>query len=233
MKGQYPDGLRGPLIVHDPKDPFKGQYDQEIVLTTSDWYHDQSPSLLATMLSASNPHALPPFPESILLNDGQTPPRYNFVAGKTYKFRIISISAFAATFFKFDGHDMTVIEIDGTYVRPHTTDQIRVAPAQRYSVLITAKTDVKKNFAFLTSLDFNRDFRDLTGSPAPAYPFNLTGYLVYDSTKALPAPNVVAKWKPVNDHKLFAYDNQALLQNPATTITLDFSFGVDSFGIPR
>jgi len=57
-KGQYPDGLRGkkssrtltremsdfntilagPLIVHDPNDPYKGQYDEELVLTTSDWY---------------------------------------------------------------------------------------------------------------------------------------------------------------------------------------------------
>lgn len=36
--GQYPDGLRGPLIVHDPNDPYAGKYDEEIVLTVSDWY---------------------------------------------------------------------------------------------------------------------------------------------------------------------------------------------------
>lgn len=35
MGGQYPDGLRGPLIVHDPDDPYAGQYDEELVLTTS------------------------------------------------------------------------------------------------------------------------------------------------------------------------------------------------------
>lgn len=35
--GQYPDGLRGPLIVHDPQDPFQGQYDEEVILTVSDW----------------------------------------------------------------------------------------------------------------------------------------------------------------------------------------------------
>lgn len=35
--GQYPDGLRGPLIVNDPNDPYKGQVDEEIVLTVSDW----------------------------------------------------------------------------------------------------------------------------------------------------------------------------------------------------
>ena len=36
--GQYPDGLRGPLIVHDPNDPYAGKYDEEIILTVSDWY---------------------------------------------------------------------------------------------------------------------------------------------------------------------------------------------------
>lgn len=35
--GQYPDGLRGPLIVHDPNDPYQGKYDNEVVLTVSDW----------------------------------------------------------------------------------------------------------------------------------------------------------------------------------------------------
>lgn len=38
---QYPDGLRGPLIVHDPKDPFAGQYDHEIILSVTDWYGAQ------------------------------------------------------------------------------------------------------------------------------------------------------------------------------------------------
>lgn len=35
--GQYPDGLRGALIVQDPNDPYAGQYDEERVLTVSDW----------------------------------------------------------------------------------------------------------------------------------------------------------------------------------------------------
>jgi iron transport multicopper oxidase len=33
--GQYPDGLRGPLIIYDPADPYADDYDEEIVLTTS------------------------------------------------------------------------------------------------------------------------------------------------------------------------------------------------------
>lgn len=36
--GQYPDGLRGPLIVQDPFDPYKDQYTDEEILIISDWY---------------------------------------------------------------------------------------------------------------------------------------------------------------------------------------------------
>jgi iron transport multicopper oxidase len=35
--GQYPDGLRGPLIVHDPMGPYEDEYDEEYILTISDW----------------------------------------------------------------------------------------------------------------------------------------------------------------------------------------------------
>lgn len=35
--GQYPDGMRGPLIIHDPADPYAGQYDEEYILSVSDW----------------------------------------------------------------------------------------------------------------------------------------------------------------------------------------------------
>jgi hypothetical protein len=35
--GQYPDSLRGPLIVHDPHNPYRGKIGGEIVMTVSDW----------------------------------------------------------------------------------------------------------------------------------------------------------------------------------------------------
>lgn len=35
--GQYADGLRGPMIIDDPYDPYADEYDEEYVLTISDW----------------------------------------------------------------------------------------------------------------------------------------------------------------------------------------------------
>jgi iron transport multicopper oxidase len=35
--GQYPDGFRGPLIVHNPEDPYLDDYEDDQLLTVSDW----------------------------------------------------------------------------------------------------------------------------------------------------------------------------------------------------
>jgi iron transport multicopper oxidase len=127
--GQYPDGLRGmyscwvpltcnvlgqasiltylgPLIIHDPNDPYAGQYDEEFVLTLSDWYHTPVPTLISQFLTASNTEFLPPFPDALVVNDSSSAPQFNFEAGKTYKIRIISMAAFAATMLQFDSHTM-------------------------------------------------------------------------------------------------------------------------------
>lgn len=60
VDGQYPDGLRGPLIVHDPENPYADQFDEELVLTLSDWYHDEMPGLIKKFLSVTNPTGAEP-----------------------------------------------------------------------------------------------------------------------------------------------------------------------------
>lgn len=60
VDGQYPDGLRGPLIVHDPENPYKNLYDEELVITLSDWYHDEMPGLIKQFMSYRNPTGAEP-----------------------------------------------------------------------------------------------------------------------------------------------------------------------------
>jgi iron transport multicopper oxidase len=87
--------LRGPLIVHDPNSPYAHQYDDELVLTFSDWYHDQMPGLINHYLSPEqNPDGAEPEPYSAVLNDVQDA-RLRVEPGKTYLVRIISMAAFA------------------------------------------------------------------------------------------------------------------------------------------
>ncbi|CAK7562717.1 MAG: hypothetical protein SEPTF4163_000569 [Sporothrix epigloea] len=228
--GQYPDGLRGPLIVHDPNDPYAGKYDEEVILTVSDWYHDQSISLVQNMLEASNTQFLPPFPDDIIVNEGSGA-NITFSVGKTYRFRIISFAAFASAMLHFDSHTMQVIMTDGSYVRQTQAYQLRIAPAQRYDVLISCIKRDNRNYPFLLSLDINRDFANDPPQDI-VWPHNATGYLVMNPKGSYPQ-DVVTLWQPANDVAMKPLDGAAAYGPVAQTITLNFDFCTDVNGLPR
>lgn len=123
-----------------------------MVLTVSDWYHEQMPVLLKSFISVTNPTGAEPIPKSALFNDTQ-----NLTTavepGKTYMFRIINIGAFAGQYIWFEGHTMQIVEVDGIYTNEAAADMIYVAAAQRYSVLLTTKNDTSTNFAYVASMD--------------------------------------------------------------------------------
>lgn len=48
-----------------------------------------------------------------------------------------------------EDHEMQVIEVDGVEVKPFTVDELSVSAAQRYSLLIEAKNETDKNYAFM------------------------------------------------------------------------------------
>lgn len=228
--GQYPDGLRGPMIVHDPNDPYAGSYDEEVILTVSDWYHDQSLYLVQEMLVANNTQFLPPFPKGILVNEGQGAD-VTFEVNKTYRFRIICYSAFASAMLHFDSHTMQVIMTDASYVAKTQAYQLRLTPAQRYDVLISGISRDHRNYPFLVSLDINPDFAVDTASSL-TWPHNYTGYLVMKPNGSYPV-DVVSQWQPVDDSHFQPYDGVAAYGPVTTTISLDFAFCDDVNGIPR
>ena len=217
--GQYPDGLRGPLIVNDPNSPYKGQYDEEIVITVSDWYHSEMPGLVSQYLDADhNQEGSEPVPYSALLNDAQDI-KLNVKPGKTYFIRTINMAAFSQVYLHFDQHNLTIIEIDGVYTEKKTVETVYVAVAQRYGVLLKTKPDASQNYAMLGSLDTSR-FDKIPGYLLP----NVTGYLVYDASKPLPAPPTLNDFNIIDDFNIVPYDRQGLLGNPDQTITLELNF---------
>lgn len=217
--GQYPDGLRGPLIIKDPAAPFK--YDGDLTITVTDWYHEQMPSLISYYLSPSrNPDGAEPVPYSALLNEAQNI-KLNVLPGKTYLIRIISMAAFAQTFVHFDQHTMTIVEMDGVYTQPQQVDSVYVATAQRYGVLLTTKSDTTKNYAILGSMDGDK-FDNIPGYLNT----NVTGYLVYNTKAPLPkdAP-VVNSWNVIDDFNIPPLDGMKLLNGPpdaSIVLNLDF-----------
>ncbi|KAJ5609385.1 Multicopper oxidase type 2 [Penicillium herquei] len=232
--GQYPDGFRGPLIVHDPSPPF--EYDEEFTMTLSDWYHDQMPDLLAQYQSAQDQEAFggrEPVPNSALINDS-TNTKIKVEPNKTYLVHIICVGNWPGHTWTFDGHQMTVVEVDGVYTEPYAvTDKLlRIATGQRMSVLIHTKSDTSQNFAIWDTMDINMMFVFENRSIPAGYNPNATAWLIYDEAKPLPPPPVFHELSFVDDLTFVPADHQPLLEPVNHQIILDTGSAVIN-GVPR
>jgi iron transport multicopper oxidase len=66
---QYVDGLKGPFIIRNPNEPHASQYDDEIIIQLTDWYHQQSDLLVSNYLDPNvNPNGNEPVWDTSLLN---------------------------------------------------------------------------------------------------------------------------------------------------------------------
>lgn len=181
------------------------------------------------MLSPNNTQFQPPIPNGIIVNEGRSG-RINFVKGKTYRVRIISFAALGSAMIHFDSHTMRVIMNDASYVQKTDTYQLRVSPAQRYDVLISAIDRDRRNYPFLVSLDINRDFAN---DATLRWPYNFTGYLAMDPAGDFTQKDVVTKWRPADDSRFSPLVPEPPIGPVTKTVKLDFTFCIDANGIPR
>jgi iron transport multicopper oxidase len=226
--GQYIDGLRGPFIVQNPSPPY-GKADQDTTLTLTDFYHKESPSLINYYQSSANYDATggsEPLPDSALINEAQNV-KIAIKPGKTNLFRVINMGAMAGQYLQFDGHNMTIVEVDGQYVQPYTVQQLFVAVAQRYAIIVESLVDASTNYAIVASMDTTM-FGD---SGTPANPtvgilsisfstivltmFKVSGWLVYDAAKPLPTPFTLTP-QPWNDLAMVPLDQMPLFDPPTS-----------------
>lgn len=221
-RGQYPDGLRAPLIVHDSEDPFKDEYDEELVLSFSDWYHDPMRSLLKSFVSVTNPTGAEPVPNSALINDSQDV-ALSVESGKTYLLRMVNMAAFAGMYVWFQGYIMRVVEVDGIYTKPAKAELLYFTAGQRYSVLLTIDADAENNIPFVASMD-----EELFDAIPDDLNSNVTGWLVLDKTREMPQPLYLEDFEPLDDFALRPFDNAAALDIVDKTVTLDLK--MDNLG---
>ncbi|KAH9038745.1 laccase [Lactarius pseudohatsudake] len=143
FRNQYCDGLRGALIIEDPADPQRHLYDVDddtTVITLADWYHYLS----------TNPAPIPAFSSTLINGKGRYPGGpsnvslavVNVQRGLRYRFRLVSVSCDPSFIFSIDGHQMTVIEVEGNNVQPLLIDSLEIFTAQRYSVVVKADRPV-------------------------------------------------------------------------------------------
>ncbi|KAF8521711.1 laccase [Hysterangium stoloniferum] len=251
-KGQYVDGLRAPFLVHNQNsggEVYSTKYDDEFTVVLGDWYHQEHSSLVAHFLSQSNPGGAEPVPDSALIyftqngtylppiadatsdpahvgfNDNATLP---FQPGRTYRLRVINTSAFAAFFFWIDGHDMRVIEVDGTDIEEYPTSLLSLTVAQRYSVLVTARNDTSANWVIHGNMD-----TDMFDTIPPELNPNATSSITYDSNAPLTPGSEVDAYFDVDDTVLVPVVVEAELPPPDHVIELNVFFDTMDNGVNR
>ncbi|KAJ5501643.1 Multicopper oxidase type 2 [Penicillium expansum] len=214
----YPDGYRAPFIVHDEESYFYDDYDEEMVLTMTDWYHDMTEDIGPEFMSLYNPTGAEPIPNSFLFNNSVSQ-SYPVEAGKTYLLRLINIATFVGQYFWIEDHQMRIVEIDGIYVDETEADLLYISAAQRYSVLVTMKNSTERNYGMAMVADSS-----LLDLITPDLLLNQTNWLEYNPSAphnevTLPVEDSSDLY-PFDDMTLVPHDRVELYKNPKQTIEL-------------
>ncbi|KAJ6801253.1 putative L-ascorbate oxidase [Iris pallida] len=159
-------GLYGMIKVAVPEgavEPFS--YDDDRSIIVNDWWHKSTyeqaaglssipfvfvgepQSLLINGRGRFNCSSLPSTTEVCnLTNPDCSPSVFTVVPGKTYRFRIACITSLSALNFGFEGHNMTVVEADGHYVKPFVVENLNLYSGETYSVIVKADQDPSRNY---------------------------------------------------------------------------------------
>lgn len=214
----YPDGYRQALIVHDTDSYFHDMYDEEYVLTMSDWYHTLVEDIVPHFITLANPTGAEPIPQAFLVNDTMNS-SLPVKPGKTYLLRLINMGAFVAQYFYIEDHTFKIVEIDGVYVDATEADTLYIAVAQRYSILVTMKNSTEKNYPIVTVAD-----SVLLDTIPSDLQLNNTNWLEYNADAAHPQAvmtvDVASDLVPYDDMNLVPHDRMELLPDADKTIDL-------------
>lgn len=141
---QYGDGMRGAFIIHDPEVPF--HYDNDITITISDLYYKNYKNTEKDFLSRYNPTGAEPIPQHLLFND-KFHGELQFQQNRTYLLRFINTGLFVSQYIILEDHFFTIVEVDGSYVKPNVTNILYIAAGQRMGVLVSSKIFKKKGIS--------------------------------------------------------------------------------------
>ncbi|CAG8734954.1 6272_t:CDS:2, partial [Cetraspora pellucida] len=244
--GQITDGLRGPLIVHYPNDPYLEKYDFEYVMTLSDWYHTPS-GVLLPLFRDDNYRGFDPLPDSgeisgfgqydcnaapenSTCNPNNKIATYVVKSGKKYRFRLINMSTLTHFILSIDNHPLTLFEVDGELIKPVTLNTIPISIGQRYSVILNANKRVD-SYQIRAKMSICTPINNRTINYDTALTYNVMGILKYEGAKTkLPTSkdyiyNVSEECRDIDPNTLKSYYIRKLPQTIIARINLIVSFG--------
>jgi iron transport multicopper oxidase len=132
---QMKDSFFGALIVEDINHNTKITYDEEYIIIFSDFHKQDSEELIQMLKSVPFEWTGSPYR---LLANGMTNFNMSVSYGKTYLIRFISAVAHSYLNISIPGHNVSIVEVEGTYTDPLNISHIWLNEGQRYTVLLTA-----------------------------------------------------------------------------------------------
>ncbi|KAL6526188.1 hypothetical protein OROMI_029828 [Orobanche minor] len=133
--------------------------DGDFSLVIGDWYKADHKGLRKVLDSGK---ALP-FPDGVLIN-GQGQGRFSFSGdqGKSYMFRVSNIGLLTSLNFRIQGHQMKVVEVEGSHVLQNIYDSVDIHVGQSVSVLVTLNQS-PKDYYIVASTRFSQTVLNATG----------------------------------------------------------------------
>ena len=209
----------GALIIEDQTPPpFK--YDEDRIIFLTDYYNRTDKTMEEGLVA--NPFVWQGETNNVLVNGFGKPINSTSPAvgtckletisvepGKTYRLRFISSTSLSFLSIGLEGHgNLTIIEVDGHYVKPTSTNLLQIGSGQRYSILFRAKSQAELNEAKKQSYFLQMETRER--------PTNLTSYAVISysgnstvsppSTSPLTLPPTIKGWLDYDISPLEPYD---------------------------
>ncbi|CAI7632070.1 unnamed protein product [Penicillium pancosmium] len=140
----------GPLIV-DSCDPPPFSYDEERTILLSDFFNETDKDIIDGLTSTN--FTWSGETKAILVN-GHSRQATNDTGschlatisikpGLSYRLRFIGATALSFISLAIESHDITIIEADGHNTKPLNTSFLQIGSGQRYSVLLTAKSEAE------------------------------------------------------------------------------------------
>ncbi|SCV02253.1 LAMI_0G17282g1_1 [Lachancea mirantina] len=211
---QYTDGMRAALIIHDDGAPF--EYDRDLTIQISDLYHKPYFQVMEEFLSRYNPTGAEPVPQNVLLNNTVNA-TINFEPNKTYLLRFLNVGNFISQYIYMEDHEFTVVEVDGVYVKPKTTNLLYIATGQRVAVLVHSQKTSSRNYALMQGMDAT-----MLDVITPGLQLNRTTKIEYDSGSNDVSEYFIDSYKDaMNDFYLEPLDKMEILDDYDYQITLD------------
>ncbi|XP_019180137.1 PREDICTED: L-ascorbate oxidase homolog [Ipomoea nil] len=171
-------GGYGPINVHSRElipVPFDWPTD-EFNVFLSDWYnkgHKTLKKILDSGRSITRPDGLVINGKHGKVGD-KLDPLFKMEPGKTYRYRVCNAGLRTSVNFRFQGHNMIVVEVEGSHTVQNDYKSLDLHVGQCLSVLVTASKEAKDYYLVASSRFFKQEFTTVAiiriGNGGPATP---------------------------------------------------------------